>query len=314
MPPPTCTQPQEPTEVKHRYRRSEVLRMTGLSRSQLDYWTRLRLIEPRTRALGRSYGFTDLVTLEKIKRLVSKQVPARRLRRAILALQAGLGQLPAPISQLRVVRNGREIVVTPPEPHGRPIEPFTGQLVLDFESLSARKRIHRMGSRSAEEWFEIGLASDSTPETLEKAAEAYQRAMDSAPEWIEARINLGTTLYQLQRMEEASRVFVGAAQMDPANPLAHFNLGCVLEQLGEVEAAIRSFLRAVELAPSLADAHLNLALAYDSRGEKHLARKHLSLYLQYEPRGAWADFARSRMEEPRAPVHSGKLTIFRQMV
>jgi tetratricopeptide (TPR) repeat protein len=129
---------------------------------------------------------------------------------------------------------------------------------------------------------------------------------------VEAWINLGTTLYQLKRLEEAKRVFAEAIRMEAFNPLAHFNHGCVLEQLGDVDAAIRSFLRAVELAPNLADAHLNLALAYDSRGEKQRVLEHLSLYLRYEPDGTWADFARARMRERAFPTRSSKLTPFRQ--
>jgi len=42
----------------------------------------------------------------------------------------------------------------------------------------------------------------------------------------------------------------------------------------------------------------------ERRGEKELARKHLSLYLHYEPQGPWAEFARSRMRPSRLPRHS----------
>ena len=86
----------------------------------------------------------------------------------------------------------------------------------------------------------------------------------------------------------------------------------MLEQLGESDAAIEHLRRAVQLSPHLADAHLNLALAYERRREKELARKHLSLYLHYEPQGPWAEFARSRMRPGPPPRHSAKLTPFRR--
>ena len=35
--------------MDHRYTRSEVQRMIGISRRELDYWTRLRLVLPRAR-------------------------------------------------------------------------------------------------------------------------------------------------------------------------------------------------------------------------------------------------------------------------
>ena len=69
------------------------------------------------------------------------------------------------------------------------------------------------------------------------------------------------------------------------------------------------------MRPALADAHLNLALAYEKSGHIQSAIRHLSLYLRYEPNGAWAEFARSRIarhRNPRPSSPSGKLTPFRR--
>lgn len=298
--------------MQQRYTESEVVRMLGVTRRQLDYWSRLRLVQPRARWGEHFYSFADLVALETLKRLTSKRLPARRLRRAIVALQNQLGQARAPLSELRIATNGSEVVVTSPVPHSPPIEPLTGQFVLQFETEALANKVRSMASRTAEEWFEVGLTCDSAPETLDKAAEAYQRALELAPDWIEAYINLGTVLYQLQRMEEAKSVLNRAAALEPDNPLIHYNLGCVLDQLDESDSAIQHLRCAVELAPHLADAHLNLAMAYDQRGQKERARKHLSLYLHYEPRGAWAEFARSRICLGRPTRRSSKLTPFRK--
>ncbi len=298
--------------MNQRFTRTEAGRILGTSRRQLDYWNRLGLVEPRARWGERFYSFADLVALATIKQLTGKRIPARRLRRAILALQTQLGELPAPLSELRITTNGREVVVMPPGHRGRPIEPLTGQFVLDFDVRELGQKVRAMSTCTAEEWFEIGLANDSSTATLEKAADAYRHALELAPEWTEAHINLGATLYQLQRMEASRQHFVAAAALEPSNPLAHFNLGCVLEQLGESDAAIEHLRRAVTLAPSLADAHLNLALAYEKRGHQQDARKHLSLYLHYEPQGPWAEFARSQVGRRRSPARSGKLTPFRR--
>lgn len=298
--------------MNQRYTEGEVARMLGVTRRQLDYWARLRLVQPRARWGECFYSFADLVALETVKRLTTRRVPARRLRRAIVALQTQLGATPAPLSELRVATNGREVVVTSPDPSSRPIEPLTGQFVLEFETAALANKVRTLSARTAEEWFEIGLACDSTPGTLERAAEAYRHALELAPDWLEAYINLSTTLYQLRRMEEAKSILTKAAGVDPDSALVRYNLGCVLDQLGESHAAIEHLRRAVELAPDLADAHLNLALAYDQHGQKPQARKHLSLYLQYEPRGAWAEFARSRIGQSRAAGPSGKLTPFRK--
>jgi tetratricopeptide (TPR) repeat protein len=302
--------------VEHRYTRNEVERMMGVTRRELDYWTRLRLVLPRARWGERFFNFSDLVALETIKRLAARKVPARRIRRAVTILQTELGSAATPLSMLRISTNGKQVVVYPPVETARPFEPLTGQFVLNFETSELAKKIHAMASRSAEEWFEFGMMCDSNTESLDEAAEAYRKAVEAAPEWVEARINLGTAMYQLGRMEEAREHFSIAAKFEPENALAEFNLGCVLEQLGKTAEAILHLVCAVELAPSLADAHLNLALAYEKTGQGQNALRHLSQYVRYEPNGPWAEFARARIAKyrpPSPPSPSGKLTPFRRI-
>jgi tetratricopeptide (TPR) repeat protein len=301
--------------LDNRYTSSEVERMMGISQRELNYWVRLRLVLPRARWGERFFNFSDLVALETIKRLAAHKVPARRIRRAIAALETELGSAQTPLSMLRISTNGKQVVVHPPVTSARPYEPLTGQFVLNFETSELAKKIYAMAARSAEEWFELGMACDSDPESLDQAVQAYRKAVEAAPEWVEAHINLGTTLYQLGRMEEARGEFAIAIARQPKNALAEFNLGCVLEQLGQTEDAILHLLRAIEFAPGLADAHLNLALAYEKKGHIQSAIRHLSLYIRYEPTGPWAEFARSRIARYRAPGPSsptGKLTPFRR--
>jgi tetratricopeptide (TPR) repeat protein len=301
--------------LDYRYTRSEVERMIGVSRRELDYWTRLRLVLPRARWGERFFSFSDLVALETIKRLAARRVPARRIRRAITALEIELGGSCTPLSRLRISTNGKQVVVHSQAAPARLYEPLTGQFVLNFETSELAQKVHAMASRSAEEWFELGMACDTKAESLEEAAAAYRNAVDAAPEWVEAHINLGTALYQLNRMEEALSEFSAAVRFEPENALAEFNLGCVLEQLGDADEAIKHLLRAIELSPTLADAHLNLGLAYEKRGHIQNSIRHLSLYLRYEPNGPWAEFVRSRLarhHDPQPSSPSGKLTPFRR--
>src|ERR1700692_2867107 len=213
--------------------------MMGVSRRELDYWTRLRLVLPRARWGERFFSFSDLVALETIKRLAARKVPARRIRRAIRAREAELGDSRNPLSALRISTNGTQVVVHAPTASARPYEPLTGQFVLNFETSELARKVHELASRSAEEWFELGMACDTNAESLEQAAAAYRKAVDASPEWVEAHINLGTALYQLNRMEEALSEFSTAVAYEPKNALAEFNLGCVLEQLGGADEAIK---------------------------------------------------------------------------
>ena len=303
------------TIVRQRFTRDEVVRMLGVSRRQLEYWGRLGLIAPQSRWGERFYDFADLVALETLKRMTSRGVAARRLRRALEALREQLGESTAPISRLRISTNGREIVVSQPWPGGPPIEPLTKQLLLEFETSTLAQKVRALPSHTAEEWFEIGLTCDARPATMKRAADAYRHAVELAPDWVEAHLNLGTALFHIGQGTESRRCFEAALDLEPHNPLAHYNLGCAFERLGNRRAAIEHLEHAIRFAPSLADAHLNLALLYDATGQKERVREHLSLYLTHDPQGQWATFAKSKLPDPAsAPARSarGKLTTFRK--
>jgi len=297
--------------MRQRFTRDEVIRMLGVTRRQLDYWARLRLVVPEARWGERFYDFTGLVALETLKRLVARGLPARRLRRALEALREQLGEAPTALSRLRISTNGRQVVVERPWPGGPPIEPLTRQMILEFETSVLEHKILALPSHTAEEWFEIGLASDSRPATMERAADAYRHAVDLSPEWVEAHLNLGTALFHLSQPVEARRCFETAIELEPRNGLTHYNLGCVFEKLGNRRAAIEHLREAVKLAPALADAHLNLAMLYDASGQKDLMREHLNQYLKYEPQGRWAAYAHSRLPAARRSS-AGKVTPFRK--
>src|SRR5215472_478829 len=106
-----------------RFSREEVQRILDLSPKQLDYWERLRLI-PAKKEPGDCYDFRDLIGLRTVKQLIEKGVPANRLGRALSALREGLSHAEVPLTELRVLSDGREVVVE----RGRArLEPLSGQ-------------------------------------------------------------------------------------------------------------------------------------------------------------------------------------------
>jgi Tfp pilus assembly protein PilF len=297
--------------LNQRFTRREVARIVGVSERQLRYWERLRLVRPRARWGQRFYSFGDLAASRTIREITAQRVPARRLRRALVALVELTGQDPGPLSALRVFPRGRQVVVVPPTGTHPPIEPLTRQLGLPLGGRSQPGKVRAIITRTAEQWFELGLSCDIDPASFTRAVEAYRRALDLAPEWIEARINLGVTLYQLWQLEEAEDAFRQVLRLDPKNATALFNLGCVLYELGELDQAIRALRRAARLAPASADTHLNLALTYEKTGAVNRARRHWGLYLRYAPNGPWAEHARTRVQQstPRGR-RSSKVTAF----
>ena len=300
--------------MEQQFTRSEVERMTGATRQQLDYWSRLRLLQPRSRWGERFFNFTDLVAVEALRRLTAQRIPAQRLSRVVQALERQLGTAAAPLSSLRISVTGDEVVVREPGPQGQPIEPLTGQFVMDFETAHLESKVHSLGTRTAEEWFDLAMTLDGSQETMAEAVEAYRQAIKAAPEWIEPHINLGTALFHLGRLVESRDSFCSAVKIDSRHALAHFNLGCICDRLGDGDSAIQEFRAALACAPTMAEAHLNLSLVYEKQNRKDESRHHLSAYLRYDPNGRWADFARARLGSNGRPRRRGagsKVTPFR---
>ena len=279
-----------------RYTRREVERILGLDAGRLRYWERLRLVHPQARWGERFYNFGDLVALRTIKRLTDNRIPAQRVRRAVTLIEQQFGEVPRPLQELRLLEQGRELLVFPPGAM-RPFNPLRRQWVFPFNAPPDPLKLHAMAGRTPEELFETALECERRQEMIPEAIETYLRVVELAPDWIEAHINLGVAYYQMGQLSDARAAFLDAVQLDPMNGISRYNLGCTLEELGELDEAIEHLQRAARAMPAHADVHFNLALAYEKRGERRRARGHWVLYLRYAPNGPWAPQARARLNE-----------------
>jgi tetratricopeptide (TPR) repeat protein len=285
--------------LSERYTRSEARRIVGVDERRLRYWERLRLIRPRIRWKERFYDFGDLVALRTIKRLTEARVPARRLRRAVSAIEREFGGERVRVENLKFFEYRHGVAFVLPGDALPPFDPLESQWILPLHGARAEQKVHQFESRSAEDWFEMALAAEGRPETVAEAVDAYQRVIELSPDWVEAHINLGVALYHSRRLDDAQRAFQAALGLDPANAICRYNLGCVFEEAGRIDDAIENLRLAVKAMPNHADAHFNLALAYEKKGEPGRAREHWAAYLKHDPRGTWAAKARSRIEQLR---------------
>lgn len=282
--------------MSQRYTRREVGRILGVEPSRLRYWERLRLIRPRARWGERFYSFGDLVALRTLQRLTENRVPARRVRRAVSLIEQQFGGSRMPLQELRFVEQGRDVLVVPPGAD-RPFNPVKQQWALPFESAVLSAKVHALTGPTAEEFFRKALDCEMQSDLLPQAIDSYRQALELAPEWIDAHINLGVALYQMGRVEEARAEFAAAVQLDPLSGISRYNLGCVLEEQGRIDEAIGHLRRAARAMPAHADVHFNLALAYEKRGERRLARTEWITYLRHAPSGPWADQARAHLKQ-----------------
>ena len=275
-----------------RFSSEEVQRILGLTAKQLDQWGRLRLVTPRTEEDQPYYDFRDLIGLRTVKQLLESGVPANRLQRAVDALREKLSKVQAPLAELRVLSDGKDVVV---ERDGTRLDPLSGQFVMNFEIREIGERVRVIAHRTAEDWFNAALAYESDACTKAEASQAYDLAVQSDPQNIDALLNGGTLAYEQGNLEKARDYFRRAVELDSESALAHFNLGSVLDELGEREDGRQHLRQAVRLDPNYPDAHYNLAYVCEKLRDFPEARKHWQAYVQLDPRGQWTNYARSRL-------------------
>lgn len=280
----------------------DAARVVGVPETRLRSWARSGFLGPSARSgKRRLYTFQDLIGLRTAKNLVEQGVPMARVRAAIEALRASLPRVTRPLSELRVVADGHDVVVRADD---AAFEPLTGQLVLDFEVRTLRDDVVRVlrtsdpapaQRRAAYAYYLEGCRLDEDEVTFDRAEEAYRKAIELDPSLANALTNLGNLRFRRGAADEAEALYHRALAIDAAQPEAHYNLGFLAYERGDVDGAIGRFRRAVALDPAFADAHFNLAMALEERGRAPDARAHWEAYLRLDPAGPWAEVARRHL-------------------
>jgi tetratricopeptide (TPR) repeat protein len=275
-----------------RFSPADVQRILGLTRKQLDTWDRLGLVSPKGNQDTRYYDFRDLIGLRAVKQLLEGGVSANRLQKALAALNEKLSQVDAPLSQLRILSDGKDVLI---EQGTARLEPLSGQFVLNFQTRELHESVRFIEKRGANDWLAMALSYESDKSTRSDAIDAYNRCMDADPNNIEALLNCGTLYYEEKEFEKAANCFRRALAVQPQNTLAHFNLGSVLEEMGQLEQARQHLRQAVSLDPNHADAHYNLAFVCEKLRSFAEACQHWQTYVRLDPIGPWSAYARQRL-------------------
>ena len=283
--------------AKDTFSTEDVQRIVGLTAKQLDYWDRLRLVSPRKEQGNRFYDFRDLIGLRTVKQLVEKGVPASRLRRALAALREKLSHAQAPLAELRIFSDGKDILVERGEAR---LEPLSGQFVLNFETRELGEKVRVMAGPNADDWLATALEYDAEENARAEAIEAYDHVLSIDPQKVDALLNCGTLCYEEGNLKKAAEYFMRALQVDPENALAHFNLGSVLEEVGRLEAARLHLRNAVRLDPNYPDGHYNLAFVCEKLGARNEAQRHWQAYITLDPSSPWCGYARQRLAGAKA--------------
>ena len=104
-----------------------------------------------------------------------------------------------------------------------------------------------------QEFYELTLMDEGKTNEA-KASEALERGKAAGFSSAQHYYSLGARLYRDERMEDASKAFAQALEVDPKFARAERSLGNVHEKLGNSEEAVVHFKRYLELAPNAPDA------------------------------------------------------------
>jgi tetratricopeptide (TPR) repeat protein len=284
------------------FTRREVAKLLGVSETRLRSLDRASIVSPSgQRGKQRAYTFQDLIALRATRELLAHRVRLRDVAKAIGALRQALPRVTRPLQELRIIGDGRRVIVRAEEGS---FEPLTGQMVLDFQVQALREdvvRVLRPGTsaaraRTAYDLYVQASALDEDPATYDQAEELYERATRLDPTLAIAYTNLGNIRFRRGDEVSAIRLYRRAIEVDPRQPEAHYNLGYVMLEKGDARGATAYFERAIEGDPKFSDAYFNLAMAWEQVGERARARPHWRKYLELEPSGTWADVAREHLK------------------
>ncbi len=295
-PPPSGREPL--TDV---FTRGEISRLLGITPARLRTLDKAGVVSPSGRRRGRrAYNFSDLIALRAAQALLDENVRLRDVTRAVGALKRSLPRVARPLQELRIVSDGKSVVVRTQD---GAFEPLTGQMVLDLEVSTLRKDVVRVlrptaGRERARTAYELYLRAselDEDPATMDDAEELYSQAVDLDPWLAIAYTNLGNIRFRRQDAEGAEAFYRKALGIDTHQPEAQYNLGYVMLEKGMPHESVQLFRGAIEADPKFSDAYFNLAMAYEQLGETEKARPYWQSYIDLEPQGTWTEIARRHL-------------------
>lgn len=93
-----------------------VIRITGLTQRQIDYWDRTHFIKPSVNeasgyGTARLYSFSDLVQLKVARMLIDKGVSLQKIRKSITYLKKNFPDVEKPLAEMRFITDGETLFV-----------------------------------------------------------------------------------------------------------------------------------------------------------------------------------------------------------
>ncbi len=162
------------------------------------------------------------------------------------------------------------------------ISGFTGEGTQDF--IAEFKKVHEYAQNALdldpnlpEAHIAKGMAFATADWNRDAAERHYLKALELAPNHVNALGALATVRFVQYRLDEATVYAEKALQLDPLSIGAHRTIGNVYREAGRIDDAISVFRNALRLQPDSARIHSSLVRLYLSAGELEKAAEHTSL-------------------------------------
>ena len=144
------------------------------------------------------------------------------------------------------------------------------------------KKATAIQPRSPDAWYNLGI-SFSIRGMYEQALSAYSTAVNvAASPHPDMLINLGSCLLQLNRYEDAIRVFTRAVPLKDTADVWEF-LGMSFQGLDRYKDALSAYLKAFERGGGGYTLNLNIGTCYDVLGDYANAAKYAEAALRFKP-------------------------------
>ena len=119
---------------------------------------------------------------------------------------------------------------------------------------------------------------------LDKGVTAMEQAGRANPTDLDNFRNLGIAYLEMRRLPDAEKAFKAIIVQDDHYAAAYNGLGLVAIQRGDAETARTNFTRAIEVNPDEVEPLLNLGLLYQKTGNRELAIRYYTRFLEKAPR------------------------------
>ena len=169
------------------------------------------------------------------------------------------------------------------------------------DAASAFKRVTELNPTYADGFNNLGVTLKDQGK-LDEAIAAYNKALSIKPDYAEAYNNMGNALKDQGKLDEAIAAYNKALSIKPDYAEAYNNMGNALKDQGKLDEAIAAYNKALSIKPDYAEAYNNMGNALKDQGKLDEAIAAYNKALSIKP-----DYAEAYNNMGNALKDQGKL-------